>query len=63
LYAPRYARVTVFGLALLVASFASGVVSFVTARDASLALEAALAVVVSQLAQPQSRRVELEGTE
>ena len=63
LYAPRYARITVFALALLVASLASGIVSFVVDRDASLALEAALAVVISQLAQPQSRRVELEGTE
>ena len=63
LYAPRYARLTVFALALVVGALASGTVSYLLERDTSLALEAALAVVVSQLAQPQSRRVALEGTE
>ena len=60
LYAPRYARLTVFALALVVGALASGTVSYLLERDTSLALEAALAVVVSQLAQPQSRRVEVK---
>lgn len=60
LYAPRYARLTVFALALVVGALASAGASWLIDRDASLALEAAAAVVVSQLAQPQSRTVEVQ---
>jgi hypothetical protein len=62
LYAPRYARLTVFALALVIGALASAGASWLIARDTNLALEAALAVVVSQLAQPQSRLVEVETT-
>lgn len=50
LYAPRWARMTVFLLAWLVATLASVATSALTGRAALPALDAALAVIVSQVA-------------
>ena len=61
LYAPRYARVTVFLLAIGLATALSLVLALLTGRDTALVAEIAWAVIASQLAQPQSRLVATEG--
>jgi hypothetical protein len=60
LYAPRYARVTVFLLAIGLATALSLVLALLTGRDTTLVAEIAWAVIASQVAQPQSRRVATE---
>lgn len=49
LYAPRYARLTVFALAALVSLAATVIAAVGTGQGARPALDAALAVIVSQL--------------
>ncbi len=49
LYAPRYARLTVFALSAAVSLAATGAAALLAGQDARPALDAALAVVVSQL--------------
>jgi hypothetical protein len=61
LYAPRYARVTVFLLAIGLATALSLALALLTGRDTALVAEIAWAVIASQLAQPQSRTVATEG--
>jgi len=62
LYAPRQARLAVFALATLVSLAASVLLALLSGADplgaADAVLSASLAVIVSQLAQPQSGALE-----
>jgi hypothetical protein len=62
LYAPRQARLAVFALATLVSLLASVALALLSGADplraADAVLSASLAVIVSQLAQPQSAAIE-----
>jgi hypothetical protein len=63
LYAPQQARLTVFVLAAATSLVASTLLAALTERDALAALDAALAIVVSQLihAAGLSARISQEG--